>query len=362
MKQVNFRKANNKQSYLKYNDVFMSQNNVNNQNYNGRYQRDPGYNSPPQRDKFQRQEPRGEDEFRYQQDDQYLDQFDEYDDMDPQNRSRNRYQDIQPTPGEKEYFAQGTSIIDDKMIRYQKRQLPPLHRYGNNPRDNYPNQRLPYWDEDSDEYETRRSRQSTSFGAIWQKFIVTFASILSLVCITWIAYNWNGEKRTGGRNVPVIIEPDQQAFKVLPDNPGGIEVQHKDKMVYSRVNPGASQQSLEERLLPPPEDPIDLPTRNIHANTVNPPDVEEYSIVDDKTYYIKISAGKSKRVLQNEAKLLKKKFTTLLSEVNCVVKKVSNAQGEQKHAILIGPFDSQGSAVEIAKNLDGECYIVSVRE
>jgi hypothetical protein len=45
-----------------------------------------------------------------------------------------------------------------------------------------------------------------------------------------------------------------------------------------------------------------------------------------------------------------------------VVKKVSNAQGEQKHAILIGPFDSQGSAVEIAKNLDGECYIVSVRE
>ncbi|MDR0640163.1 MAG: SPOR domain-containing protein [Holosporales bacterium] len=369
MKQINFRKANNKQNYLKYNDVFMSRNGPDNQSYHSGYKQKPRqtpqnnadydrYDNPtPQ--KFQRPD---REEYEYPQDDQYLDQFDEYDEIGPQNRSRNRFPDVQPMPREREYFSQGSNIIDDKMIRYQKRQLPPLHRYGNSSRDSYPDPRIPYWDEDADDYETRRQRQFTSFGAIWHKFIVTFASILSLVCITWIAYNWSNDKRASASSMPVIIEPDQQSFKVLPDNPGGMEVPHQDKTVYERVNPSGSRQSLEERLLPPPEDPIDLTPKHASGISGNVPDIEEYSIVDDKTYYIKISAGKSKHVLQSEAKLLKKKFATLLSEVSCVVKKVSNARGEQKYAILIGPFDSQDGAVDIARNLDGECYIVSVRE
>ncbi|MDR2598189.1 MAG: SPOR domain-containing protein, partial [Holosporales bacterium] len=194
------------------------------------------------------------------------------------------------------------------------------------------------------------------------------ASILSLVCITWIAYNWNGGHRQAGSvDGPVIIEPEQASFKVLPDQPGGLEIEHKDKTVYDRLHPGApSDFSLEERLLPPQEDPIELTNRDSAltkpTNGAYSSGIEEYSIVDDKIYYIKFSAGKNKHILESEAKLMKKKYGQLIGDVKCEVKKVSNAQGEQKHAILIGPFDSQDAALDMARHLGGQCYIVSVKE
>ena len=319
-------------------------------------------------------------------DDDYLDDFDNdcdnTEEYSPEvEEEEKRSQSFDTRPSEREYFSKNQNILDDRMINYKKRQLPPLQRYGtNNPRDMYADsQSSSYWS-DQDDYRSKRQNRAPSFSSIWQKFIITFTSILSLVCLSWIAYNWNNDK--GSQNVAsmnnghILIESEQPSFKVLPDNPGGINVPHQDKTVYERVNPNVRYLESEEKLLPPQEEPKQLPpqpaapdyspTTNISANSSS---IEECSIVDEKTYSIKVFAGKSKSILESEASLLKKKCANIISGKSCSIRKVNNTKGEQKHAILIGPFDSQDKAIStaqelinVARNLEGQCYAVSVKE
>lgn len=384
----------NRPKYLRYDDVFMSKGDGNSARQNSRPVPNPwSATREPRNEGFSaanryNQKPRNN----YRQNDDYENYED--DDIIEEQQQQPRYQPRDQD--QDEYFSPGSNIIDEKMIRYQKRQLPPLQRYGsNNPKDMYygSNNHGAYWDE-NDDYRQKKSRKNSALGAMWQKFIITFTSILSLVCFSWVAYNWNSDKNPANRQAnsgPILVEPDQPSFKVLPENPGGAEVSHKDKTVYERVDPEMSHLESDAKLMPPQEQPAYIPDQQEqeitaqpqpqqnqvvapiapHQNQqvaqqqqakVAPSNVEEYSIVDDKTYYIKISAGKDKQILENESKLIKKKFASLISGKTCVVKKVSNTQGEQKHAILIGPFDSQDSAVSIAKGLGGQCYIISVKE
>lgn len=264
-----------------------------------------------------------------------------------------------PRP-EQNYFSGRNNIINERMIRYQKRQLPPLQRYSPNMyKDAYAEFNQSYWDESPGR---SSKRISVNFGAMWHKFIVTFASILSLVCLSWIAYNWNSNKQSANLapdGIPVI-EPERESFKVLPASPGGAEISYRDKTVYNRVDGGTSSVQLDERLLPPQEGTHYIPEQNKSSRQEQ--EVEEYSIINDKVYYIKLSAGKDKQILENEAKLLKKKHAGILADKECSVKRVSNSKGELQRAILVGPYISQKDAIDTAKAIGEQCYVISVRE
>lgn len=247
------------------------------------------------------------------------------------------------------YFSGRNSIIDERMVKYQKRQLPPLQRYSPNSYKNpYEEFNQSYWEDD---YSNQRNRSNfTSLRALWKKFILTFVFIISLILVAWIGYNWNSGHQPAkmtANGIP-LIEPEQNQFRVLPDNPGGEQISYRDKTVYEKVN--NMPINVQEKLLPPQEDVGQYSQ------------LEEYSIVDDKTYYIKISAGKTKAILQNELNLLKKKYPSLIDGNNCSIKRVSNSNGETKYAILIGPFDSQNVAIDTAKSIGGQCYVISVKD
>ena len=356
---------------LHYDDVFMSKGS-NNQKFQSQHQSSNA---------------------RFSQD---INKNDEYEDNYYMNDFDDQYEEPEESqhfPAEREYFSKNQNIIDERMIKYKKRQLPPLQRYGeNNPRDMYLDAHSSaYWSE-QDEYRARKQGKNSLFNSMLQKFIITFTSILSLVCVSWIAYNWNKEKKTDTHALSAdghtLIEPEQPSFKVLPANPGGIDIPHQDKTVYDRVSPNLQYGNVEEKLLPPQEEPspiddqylppatqqqvipnnpnVSINSQQGNSNIVNKPmnssGIEEYSIVDEKLYYIKISAGKSKSILESESKLLKKKFSNIISDKNCSIKKVSNTNGEQNRAILVGPFDSKEEATEIAKSIGGQCYVISVKE
>lgn len=61
-----------------------------------------------------------------------------------------------------------------------------------------------------------------------------------------------------GQPIP-FIAADRSPVKIRPENSAQPEVPHKDKLIYSRVNP-AELKGTVERLLPLPEDPIDPAT------------------------------------------------------------------------------------------------------
>ena len=72
----------------------------------------------------------------------------------------------------------------------------------------------------------------------------------------WFAYQQglrHGGGSTGAADVP-LIRADERPTKVKPENPGGMEVPDRDKLIYTQKHPTV------EHLLPPPEKPMPRPT------------------------------------------------------------------------------------------------------
>ncbi len=67
-----------------------------------------------------------------------------------------------------------------------------------------------------------------------------------------------------------VIRADISPIKVRPENPGGLQVPDRDKLVYNRIQSGggASNGAAVERLLPPPETPMEMPAEK--ATTPEP--------------------------------------------------------------------------------------------
>lgn len=57
---------------------------------------------------------------------------------------------------------------------------------------------------------------------------------------------------------PPLLTADATPMKSRPEQPGGMEVPHQDKLVYERLNERGAKTSV-ERLLPPPEEPLPRP-------------------------------------------------------------------------------------------------------
>ncbi len=340
----NFKKKgyvnNKKPSYLRYDDVFMSKKSEPRYN-NSHLEKESDISSfqKPQHS----QSPFENESFRNTQSFQNNSFRDELDDEVPR------------------YFSNSDkNIIDERMLKYQKRQLPSLQRYqSNSPKDMYEeySSSSSYWDE-YDDY-TRNSRYRNSDGAflksVWQKFLITFGSISLLVCVSWIAYNYgsNGNKSSNNVGKSITIEPETSTFKVLPDNPGGVNIPHQDKMIYDKINGQSTLTTSENHLLPPIETP------NISDFEMN---VDEYSIIDEKTYYIKLASNKSKEVLINELNITKNKYFNQIGDLSCSIKAVRDKSGEKRYAMLIGPIDSKNQAIKIAKTLNIDCSVISVKE
>lgn len=84
-----------------------------------------------------------------------------------------------------------------------------------------------------------------------------------------IFYAYNQGMRAGTESVAPILRADTAPTKIRPEQPGGMEVPHQDKLVYDRLNPANNAPPGEvERLLPPPEAPMERP----RADAVEPPE------------------------------------------------------------------------------------------
>jgi hypothetical protein len=72
----------------------------------------------------------------------------------------------------------------------------------------------------------------------------------------WFAYRQglrHGNLSSSGADVP-LIRADERPTKVKPENPGGMEIPDRDKLIYTQ------KRAAVEHLLPPPEKPMPRPT------------------------------------------------------------------------------------------------------
>ena len=103
-----------------------------------------------------------------------------------------------------------------------------------------------------------RQTLRSSFSGMGARVIsITLATMVILVfgAIIWYAYSEG--VLSGSEGAAPLLRPDGPA-KVQPDDPGGLEIPHQDKLVYNTVNKNSDDAKV-ERLIPPPEPPKMLP-------------------------------------------------------------------------------------------------------
>lgn len=85
---------------------------------------------------------------------------------------------------------------------------------------------------------------------------VAVIALLAFGGIIWYAYNQG--VRSGSEEAAPLLAPEGEA-KVQPTDPGGMEIAHTDKEVFDRISGDEAPAGEVERILPPPEDPMQPP-------------------------------------------------------------------------------------------------------
>ncbi len=75
---------------------------------------------------------------------------------------------------------------------------------------------------------------------------------------TWYHLRHGGKRAAVEAGVPLIKADNSRKLRLKPADPGGLNVPFKDKLIFERMKPGKIIE-LGERLLPPPEQPVEKP-------------------------------------------------------------------------------------------------------
>ena len=113
-------------------------------------------------------------------------------------------------------------------------------------------------DPDDDPRATGPAGAGVRFWAALAVAGIAVAGFGGVVAYGYLAYGDRGEQ------VPApLVKAETRPLKIRPDDPGGLNVEHKDKEVFNAGRdprtPGAGPGAVREVLLPPPEMPLPKP-------------------------------------------------------------------------------------------------------
>ncbi|HYE01284.1 MAG TPA: SPOR domain-containing protein, partial [Alphaproteobacteria bacterium] len=86
---------------------------------------------------------------------------------------------------------------------------------------------------------------------------ITVGTALLFGGVSWYAYTGMVGHTAADGALP-LIKAEEGPTKMRPEQPGGMEVPHQDKLIYGRIQGGAPDAKVEQ-LLPPPETPMAKP-------------------------------------------------------------------------------------------------------
>ncbi len=89
------------------------------------------------------------------------------------------------------------------------------------------------------------------------KRYVVLIVLLAFVGIVFYAFSQG--QQTGISGVTPVISADAEPFKVRPDQPGGMEIPHQDKLVYEQIQ--GNESNAPEKLVPSAEKPMEPATK-----------------------------------------------------------------------------------------------------
>lgn len=96
-----------------------------------------------------------------------------------------------------------------------------------------------------------------------------FVSVTVIAAIAGAAWYFLGAEKLNQDNIP-IVRADTSLTKEKPNEPGGMSVPNRDKTIYELLDGNNTEPKL-ERLLPPPEQPLEKPTLTLGLPALDEP-------------------------------------------------------------------------------------------
>jgi len=98
------------------------------------------------------------------------------------------------------------------------------------------------------------------------KWTIALVVLVGVGAGAWFVYGDKLMMLTGASEDEVpLLRADASPVKVRPENPGGLQVPNRDKLVYNRLSGEATEGQPVERLLPRAEAPLPVPTATTEA-------------------------------------------------------------------------------------------------
>lgn len=227
----------------------------------------------------------------------------------------------------------------------------------------------------------------------------------------WTVFGPNSDGTVG--QVPLVVA-EPEPYKVRPDDPGGLQVENQDKLVYERLN-GANSEPGAENILPPPEMPkqpvvpvvtpppavivaptppepvvVDAPVAPVAPEPpaivveapapppapvatpaapaaptpqpeAAPQSLESFVAALSGDYLIQIAALRSEEVAQSEWDRLSKKYASLLGSYRPMIVRADLGERGIFYRLRAGPLKDRGAAEDLCASLASEnvgCLVV----
>lgn len=171
--------------------------------------------------------------------------------------------------------------------------------------------------------------------------------VLAMAAVIWYAYP-RGADRFEDIELP-LVRADNQPYKILPANRGGMDIPHQDSTIFSTLDD--SDQNDVETLLPEPEQPMD----RSQINVINP---GAESLVQAPDMNLDVKLGEEGKKIQDRAKLIRVPDGTPSGETLTLFEE--EAADNTKARVLVVPENTPEPDVEQMPEPQPEPEIVEV--
>lgn len=226
--------------------------------------------------------------------------------------------------------------------------------------------------------------------------LIIVLAILAVIILTVLWHSLLPSSDVEGEEIPYITA-DQKPIKTRPENPGGYQPPHKDKMVYELISNDKSKKS-KESLQPEAEKPIlatsfhspselsskesketitmerakdavvyDPKSGDVDINSYSdkrtastPEKVTPHKAIPHGRYSIQVASMDSQSAAEAQWQRLKKRHGSLIKDLKADFVKAS-VKGKSYHRVYVGSFAHKSEAQPVCNQLKkagSDCFVV----
>ena len=214
--------------------------------------------------------------------------------------------------------------------------------------------------EDSPDYNFRDDTRRT---------YIIVSSIIAVFLFGGVVWYLYYQKNLRDADNPPVIEADSGPVRERPDDPGGMEVQHQDKLIYDVAN--GDETELEDSVQPGPEQPInDLDDRTIEdliEETEPAPPVpaaqEPVQMAAAGSFAVQLGVFSQRQTADTAWADAQGKHGALLGNLNANIDQITNSAGRTLYRLRTGAFETQAEANRLCGQLkqQGQDCLVNKR-